>query len=239
MENCSICFQKVSKIFGKIKALDNISFCVPKGKITGLIGSNGSGKTTSLKCLLGFYDDYIGTITIDGESSKEIIDSQQLISYIPDKTVLYEELTVNEHFSFISAMYGSEDRIDNLIDKFSLSPHLDKFPHELSKGTAQKVLIGCALLRNFDILVADEPFEGLDPIQIVVVKNIFEELRDSGKTILVSTHLLSIIEPICDNYIMLDQGTLLASGNIKSVLSKTPNCNNLEELYIYLSGSGD
>lgn len=233
-----IVFENISKKFDEFYAIKDISFSIEKNTITGLIGSNGAGKTTALKCMLNYYNDYSGNIKIFGIDSTNIIDSDNIISYIPDKPVYYDELTVMEHIEFISVIYNTENSIEYFIDKLELSRHLNKFPYELSKGNLRKLVIISALLRKYEILIADEPFEGLDPKQIKILRDLFLELKNNGKTIIISTHLLSIIEPICDSYIMLNNGELLSSGNIDDILN-SKKINTLEELYMFILEKGN
>lgn len=230
-----VSFKKVNKYYNEFHALKDISFNIPKNSIVGLIGANGSGKTTAIKCLLNYYDDYSGEITVFKEKNKNIFQEDNIFSYIPDTPVYYEELTVKEHLEFISRMYKTEENIEELVEDFELESHLDKFPHELSKGNRQKLLICCALLRDYKILVSDEPFSGLDPRQINSLKKRLLKLKDEGKTIILSTHLLALIENLCDYYIMIDKGRLVGSGSIEKMLVEYPDCKSLEELYIYLS----
>ena len=235
----AVSFKKVNKYYNSFHALKNISFHIPKNSIVGLIGANGSGKTTMIKCLLNYYSDYTGEITVFGEKNKKILQEDNIFSYIPDAPIYYEELTVNEHLDFISKMYKTEEMVVKLIKDFELESHLNKFPHELSKGNKQKLLICCALLRDYKILISDEPFSGLDPRQLNNLRERFLELKSQGKTIILSTHLLSLIEDLCDYYIMINKGKLIGSGTLKETLAKTPDCKNLEDLYLHLSKDGE
>lgn len=235
----AVSLEKVNKYYNDFHALKNISYDIPKNSIVGLIGANGSGKTTMIKCVLNYYDDYSGEITVFGEKNKSIAQEDNTFSYIPDTPVYYEELTVNEHINFISKMYKTEKKVKKLIKDFELGSHLGKFPHELSKGNQQKLLICCAFLRDYKLLIADEPFTGLDPRQLNNLKGRFLELKNEGKTIILSTHLLPLIEDLCDYYIMIDKGELIGVGRIQEILAKTPDCKNLEDLYLHLSDGGE
>lgn len=235
----AVSFKKVNKYYNDFHALKDISFSIPRNSIVGLIGSNGSGKTTMIKCILNYYDDYLGEISIFGEKNKRIVQEDNTFAYIPDTAVYYEELTVNEHLDFISRMYKTERKVEKLIKDFELDSHLNKFPHELSKGNKQKLLICCALLRDYKLLIADEPFSGLDPRQINNLREKFIELKNKGNTIILSTHLLALIEDLCDYYLMIDKGNLIGVGTIQEILAKTPNCKNLEDLYLHLSEDGE
>ncbi len=239
MQEKAVIFENVEKYYGSFCALKKISFFIPANSIVGLIGSNGSGKTTSLRCLLNYYTDYKGKITLFDKDAKKMVQEESILSYIPEKPVYYEELTLKEHFQFIGSMYDTKNRIDGLIERLELAGHLQKFPHELSKGTLQKLLIGCALLRHYDLLIADEPFSGLDPRQIYELRQKFINLKNEGKTIIVSTHLLSLIEEMCDYFIMIDGGFIIGEGKLEDILQKAPNCKNLEELYLMLAGGGN
>lgn len=162
-----------------------------------------------IKCLLNYYDDYSGEIIVFGEKNKSIVQEDNTFAYIPNTPVYYEELTVNEHLDFISRMYKTEEKVEKLKKDFQLESHLNKFPHELSKGNQQKLLICCALLRDYKLLISDEPFSGLDPRQLNNLRERFLELKNQGKTIILSTHLLALMENLCDYYIMIDKLNLL------------------------------
>lgn len=236
MENRdTICFENLSKQYGDFTALHKISFEIPKNTILGLIGANGSGKTTLIKCLLGHFNDFTGKISIWGEENRKITQKQSLLSYIPDSPVLYEELTLIEHLEFISGMYRTCSETEGLIREFALEAFLNKFPHELSKGNKQKLLICCALLREYEVLVCDEPFSGLDPIQIKRFQQKLLELKGKGKTIVLSTHLLSLIENLCDHFVMIHAGRLIGTDSIGQILKQENGCGNLEELYLHLA----
>lgn len=238
-----IIFEEVGKKYGDFTALQNISFEIPKHSIVGLIGANGSGKTTLIECMLARSRDFTGKISIFGADNSQVEQTDFIFSFIPDTPILYEELTLREHLEFISKMYHSESRVDELIQVFELKEQLDKFPHELSKGNRQKLSICTALLREYQLLISDEPFTGLDPIQINTFKRILSALKDAEKTILVSTHLLNLIEDLCDYFVMLDHGEILQWGKVSNFLCESSKYKSLEDLYLSLTknkeGKGD
>lgn len=120
----AVSFENVDKYYGDFHALKDISFKIPKNSIVGLIGANGSGKTTIIKCMLNYFEDYSGEIKVFGRDSKDVFQKDNAFSYVPDKAVYYEELTVEEHFDFISKMYGTEEKISKLVEEFELKSHL-------------------------------------------------------------------------------------------------------------------
>lgn len=229
-----IAFNAVSKTYNHVTALDAVSFHVAPGEIVGLVGANGAGKTTTIKLLLQLLAPDAGTINVDGARPE----AGRRIAYIPDQPVYYEFLTLREHLQFIRDLSPSGDySIETLVARLNLAPHLDKMPDSLSKGNKQKLMIATALLRDFDYLVADEPFTGLDPQQIRVLKALLLELRARGKGILLSTHLLDVIDLFCDRYVMLDAGRVLANGSKAALLSAnglTPTA-TIEDCYLALT----
>jgi len=228
-------FANVTKAFGSFQALKNISFQLKKNKITGLIGANGSGKTTTMRLIIRLLSPDSGSIYLKGSPIETFKNEIFPISYIPDVPVYYEELTVSEHLTLISSMYNTQSEKTSLVERLELSGSLNKVPSILSKGTKQKLSIACALLRNFDLLLADEPFSGLDPKQIKVLKDIFIENKNRGKMVIVSTHLLDMVESLCDEYIMLDNGEILARGTFDEIVSNNSKCTTLEDLYMHLA----
>lgn len=164
------------------------------------------------------------------------------MTFIPDIPVYYEELTVWEHLQFIKALYPENSvTVDSLIREFNLNQHLNKIPSALSKGTLQKLMIALALLRQYDVLLADEPFNGLDPAQTYKFKNTLKNLKKQDKTILISTHLLSLAEDFCDRYIFLYDGRIVEQGTKAEILQKQQmnKETSLEQIYMSLIGEGE
>ena len=232
-------FDQVSFSYPDVLALDKVSFRLNRGEIVGLIGSNGAGKTTALQTIIGYLKPQSGTIRINHRDVSELKNEAFPISYIPDTPVFYEELSALEHLRFIKALYpGNHLPVDAIVERLELRDHLHKVPSALSKGTKQKLMIALSLLREFELLIADEPFTGLDPGQISVFKGILRECGQNQKAVLLSTHLLDMVDGLCDRYIMLHQGRLVTDGTKGEIIqshSLRPD-STLEQVYLSLVG---
>jgi len=224
----SIAVQGVTKIYGEQKALDNVSFGVKTGEIVGFLGPNGAGKSTMMKIITGFIPATSGTvlindIEINDEHAGEL---KKHMGYLPENNPLYPEMYVREYLGFAASMYGVKHSmkklIDNVIEVTGLSPEQKKKIGSLSKGFRQRVGLAQALIHNPDILILDEATSGLDPNQIVEIRNL---IRDAGKekTILLSTHIMQEVEAICDRVIIIDKGKIVADepkNNIYSIINR-------------------
>ena len=231
-------FKNVSKDYGYIKALKNISFYANTGEVLGLIGANGAGKSTSIRLMLNYISQTSGEVFLDNQKIETITSRDNKLSYIPDEPIYYEFMTVEEHFHFIQAMYkNGEYNFKHLIERFDLYDHVKKMPHALSKGNKQKVMICTAIMREFDYLIADEPFTGLDPRQMTTFKEILLELKNRGKAVILSTHLLDTIESFCDRYVMIDKGEILAFGTKDEIIKskKLSSDMSIEQIYLLLT----
>lgn len=226
--------KNMSKYYGEFQALKNISFSIKKSSIVGLIGSNGAGKTTIIKNMVKLLEPDSGEILLDGKNISKL--SEYPVSYIPDEPVYFEELTLYENLLFLCKIYKSDkNKILELSDRFKISEYFNNFPSQLSKGNQQKMMIVFSILRGFDLLIADEPFNGLDPEQINEFKNLLISLRNEGKTIMLSTHLLDLAETICDSFIFINRGMLVAEGTKKELLDLSKSSkNSLESIFIDL-----
>lgn len=230
MELNHICFAYENK-----EILKDISFGLERGEIVGLIGANGAGKTTTIRTMMKKLKPQAGTITIKGKNINDYLRTSFPVSYIPDEPVYYEELTMMEHFDFVKALYPKCNvDVDSLIKRFELEEHLYKVPGLLSKGTLQKMMIVVALIREFDVLLADEPMTGLDPKQISVLKDTFSELKEQKKAVLISTHLLDLAENFCDKYIFINKGIVVAYGSKEDIAAKAKieSLASLEQIYL-------
>lgn len=229
--------RNISFSYMNYQVLQNISFSCNKGEIVGLIGGNGAGKTTTIKNIVRYLQPSSGEILLEGKSIFSLGDTYP-ISYIPDAPVFFDELSVLEHLQFMKAVYPNNNTdISYLIERLKLKAYLDALPLALSKGTKQKLMIAIALLREYEILIADEPFTGLDPTQIAQLKKIFVEQKEAQKIVLLSTHLLDVVENICDRFVIIQSGNICANGSREEILRLNgidPNNSSLEDAYIKL-----
>ena len=223
--------------YGDVLALNGISFSANRGQIVGLVGENGAGKSTIIKNIYRYLTPDSGTITLDGKDIFAYPSGAYPISYIPDVPVFYEELSLLEHLHFIKAIYPQGGvSIDEMIERLDMKEHQNKIPAALSKGTRQKLMIAMALMREFELLIADEPFSGLDPKQIATLKALLLEQKEKGKIVLLSSHLLDVTENICDQYVVIKNGKRLLSGSKQELLSATQlsEDSTMEAVYLKL-----
>lgn len=202
----------VTKRYGKVLACDDVSFTLEPGSVTVLLGPNGAGKSTLMKAAIGFLR-YEGTITVGGFPNKTP-DAKRLLGYIPEIPSLYPNLTVGEHMEFIARAYrltNYKERIDSLFTRLELQDKRKKFGDELSKGMQQKLNLCLGLLPEPQVLLLDEPMIGLDPHAIKELKQMLEQMRQEGKTVLVSTHIIDSIDMLWDRTLIMKGGRICAN----------------------------
>jgi ABC-2 type transport system ATP-binding protein len=224
----SIIVQGVTKLYGEQKALDNVSFEVRTGQIVGFLGPNGAGKSTMMKIITGFMPASFGKVSINNiEVGTDNIEIRKEVGYLPENNPLYPEMYVREYLGFVSGIYNlpgpRKKTIDNIIGLTGLGPEQNKKIAALSKGYRQRVGLAQALIHNPEILILDEATSGLDPNQIVEIRNL---ILNAGreKTVLLSTHIMQEVEAICDRVIIIDKGIIVANeekNNIYSTIGKT------------------
>ncbi len=226
----------LEKYYRKNKAVDNISFNLSRGEIIGLIGPNGAGKTTTIKCILSLLKRTSGEIFIEGIDVRKV-EARQRLAYIPETPEIYPLLTVWEHLKFIALAYRLEqwqEKGEDLLRRFNLEHKKNELGKNLSKGMKQKVSICCALLNKPEIFLVDEPFVGLDPKAIKELKDSFMYLKNSGKTVLISTHMLDTVQGLCDRILVMKNGKMIAQGSIAELKLKFNEKGDatLEELFL-------
>ncbi len=220
----SITVQGVTRFYGEQKALDNVSFEIRTGEIVGFLGPNGAGKTTMMKIITGFIPASSGTVLVNGieigDGSNEV---KKKIGYLPESNPLYPEMYVREYLGFVASLYKSDSthkkQIDKIIEMTGLAPEQKKKIGSLSKGYRQRVGLAQALIHNPEILILDEATTGLDPNQIVEIRNL---IREAGKekTVMLSTHIMQEVEAICDRVIIIDRGIIVADDEKKNIYSR-------------------
>ncbi len=201
----------VTKKYGKVKACNDISFTVERGECAILLGPNGAGKSTLIKSIIGLLR-HEGTITIN-ELNNKSVEAKRIVGYIPEIPALYPNLTVYEHLEFIARAYKLEnwkDRAEMLLENFELTDKKKKFGDELSKGMQQKLNLCIGLLPDPDMVLMDEPMIGLDPHAIKQLKAIIEKMRNEGKTMLISTHIIDSVDMLWDKTVILQGGVAKA-----------------------------
>jgi len=210
----------VSKTFGKFKAVDGLSFKVPTGRVFGLLGPNGAGKTTTIRMIMNITAPDEGAIRILGAPMSR--GTQNRIGYLPEERGLYRKMKVLDHLLFLAAIKEvprekARERIGTWVDKMELRPWLNKKVDELSKGMQQKVQFIATIVHDPEILILDEVFSGLDPINTALIKEYLTEFRSRGKTIIFSTHVLEQAEKLCDEICLLARSKKILEGNLKEL----------------------
>ncbi len=235
----------LSKKYGKLQAVDDVSLKVNSGEIIGFLGPNGAGKTTTLKMLIGLLKPDTGRVNIAGfDLVNDPTNAKSKIGYVPDIPNLYEKLTPLEFFNFTAEVFRLEKelakkRISDLVELFDLGEHSRKLIGSLSHGTKQKVSLAAAVLHRPDVLLLDEPTGGLDPRATRKIKDIMIELSHNGCAILFSTHILEIAESMCNSLYIINKGKIVASGPLAELKSGVRQGSTLEELFIELTGGSE
>jgi len=217
--------KKISKSFGSTKALDEISFSVKRGEILGFLGPNGAGKTTALKIITSFIPQDGGEVKIDNlDTISDSLKTRKRIGYLPENVPLYEDMTVYEYLKFVASIRGIEkkkinDRIDEIAESCGLVGMLKKPIEELSKGYRQRVGLAQAIIHNSEVLILDEPTTGLDPNQIVEIRDLIKKIGKE-RTVVFSTHILSEVSAVCDRIIIINNGKIVGEGTPEELTNK-------------------
>lgn len=217
----SIEVQNISKSYGAQKALDSVSFSVKKGEIVGFLGPNGAGKSTLMKILTTYITADEGTVAVNGndvtDNQKEV---QLSVGYLPEHNPLYLDLYVREYLEFNADVYKvAQSRIEEVIQLTGLAPESHKKIGQLSKGYRQRVGLATALLHNPDVLILDEPTTGLDPNQLVEIRNVIKNVG-KNKTVFLSTHIMQEVEAICDRVIIINNGKIVTDKKLDKLVSE-------------------
>jgi len=212
--------REIVKVFDRVRAVDGVSFTVRSGTITGLLGRNGAGKTTTIRMITGIFFPDSGTIDwLAGGNAAEFRDR---IGYLPEERGLYKQMKLIEQLLFLAEIKGKRPAdvrpaIDGWLERFELTDKRDAKIEELSRGNQQKVQLIGTLLHDPDLIILDEPQSGLDPVNMVLVRNLLRELKNEGKTILLSTHMMGEAERLADEIVLIHRGKVVLQGDLEEV----------------------
>jgi len=236
----------LAKHYGAFVAVHDLAFAVAPGEILGLVGPNGAGKTTTLRCLVGILRPTEGKVSIAGHDIvHDPVEAKRRLAWLPDEPHLFEYLTVREHLMLTARLYqveGAEARGKALLSELELTDKIDALPGELSRGMKQKLAIACGLLHEPEALFFDEPLTGLDPLGIRRMKGTIVERARRGAAIVVSSHLLHLVEEIADRVLILKSGERIALGTLAEIRALAPGLTKdatLEEIFLSVTGSGE
>ena len=230
---------RLSKTYDGLRAVDDLSFDVAPGEIVGLIGPNGAGKTSTLRCVVGIQAPSKGTVRIAGyDIVRQPIEAKRRLAFMADEPHLFEYLTVIEHLRLTGRIYGVSDveaRAEALLAELQLTGKEMALPAELSRGMRQKVAIACGLIHEPDALVFDEPLTGLDPLGIRQMKSTIVARGRAGRAVIVSSHLLHLVEEICTRIVIINHGVKIVDGTLAELLTHSrlaAGDTNLEQIFL-------
>lgn len=225
----------LTKSYKKTKAVDDVTFNIGQGEIAVLVGPNGAGKSTTIKSIVGLLR-FNGDINIGSFTNKDL-KAKELLSYVPEIPTLFPLLTVREHIEYMALAYGKkadEEKLNDLLKRFDLVDKADKLGDELSKGMMQKVSICSAVIVDPEVIILDEPMIGLDPKAIKEIKKLILELKEENKTVMISTHMIEMIEDLWDRVIFMKDGEV-----IENLVRTEADHEDLEELFFKITGESD
>jgi ABC-2 type transport system ATP-binding protein len=237
-----ISVSNLTKLYGDLVAVRKLSFEVAPGEVLGLVGPNGAGKTTTLRCLVGIIAPTDGQIRVAGHDIvRESVRAKRQLAFIPDEPHLFDYLTVEEHLRFVARLYGTpdiEDRMTTLLGELELLDKRTSMPGELSRGMRQKLAIACGLAHDPQALILDEPLTGLDPGGIRRMKKTIAARAHAGAAVLLSSHLLHLVEELCTKLLVLRRGECVAYGTLAEIVAARPELAGLtlEDIFLQLTG---
>lgn len=239
-----VVIENLVKVYDGFRAVDGLSLRVERGEILGLVGPNGAGKTSTLRCLAGILPPTSGHIALAGfDLDAEPVEAKRRLAYVPDEPHLFDHLTVWDHVRLFSRIYGVEDGLERgaaLLGENDLGEQKLAFPAELSRGMKQKLLLACALLHRPEVLVFDEPLTGLDPASMRRTKRMIVKTARDGASIIVSSHMLHLVEEISDRVLILNHGKRVLEGTLERIRAELLGAGvdaDLEEIFLRATGA--
>lgn len=234
---------QLAKNYGTFAAVKDLSLTVRPGEVLGLVGPNGAGKTSTLRCLAGIIPATRGQIRISGHDlGADPVAAKRTLAFFPDEPRLFDYLTIRQHLAFVARIYGVRDHeaiAQPLLEEFEIADKADQLPGELSRGMKQKLAIACGLLHGPAVMFFDEPLTGLDPLGIRRMKNSIIARARAGAAIVLSSHLLHLLEEVCSHVLILKRGEKIADGTLAEVAARFAQGDatvNLEEVFIRATG---
>ncbi len=237
--------ENLHKLYGEFHAVQGLSFQVAPSEVLGLVGPNGAGKTTTIRSIAGIIVPTQGSIRVAGHDlMRDPIAAKSALAFVPDEPHLFEYLTVEEHLRFVGRLYrvaDAGDRIPGLLTELELAEKRDALPGELSRGMRQKLAIACGLLHEPRVLLLDEPLTGLDPLGIRRMKATIVRRAEAGAAVIVSSHLLHLVEEICTRVLVMQRGRAVACGTIEEIVAAHPELAGrpLEDVFLALIGESE
>ena len=232
------------KVYDGFRAVDGLSLQVGTGQILGLVGPNGAGKTTTLRCLAGIIPPTSGRVTIAGfDLQTHPLEARKRLAFVPDEPHLFDHLTALDHLTLFSRLYGVADgpaRAEALLEEAGLRDQRLSFPSELSRGMKQKLVVACALLHRPEVLVLDEPLTGLDPAAMRRMKRTVRDTATAGASVIVSSHMLQLVEEVCDRILIVNRGKKILIGTLDEIRLQFPDVDadaDLETLFMRATGA--
>ena len=221
MEN-ALTLDGVTKRFGTVTAVDNVSLTIPQGTIYGFLGQNGAGKTTTIRMIMSILYPDSGRINVLGQDNAEAVKDR--LGYLPEEKGLYKKMTTSEILTYFGRLKGmnaraAKKRGRELLERFGLGEWTDKKNEALSKGMGQKVQVLGTLIHEPELVILDEPFSGLDPVNVESMRDLILEMRDEGRTVIFSTHIMEQAEKICDSIFLIHKGNKVIDGTLAEVKS--------------------
>lgn len=242
MDKPTIEVRDLVKQYGDFVAVRGLSFAVAPGEVLGLVGPNGAGKTSTLHSLCGIIRPTSGEIRIDGHDIVgDPVPAKRALAFVPDEPQLFEYMTVDDHLRFVARLYGVADagqRIEPLLQELELADKRTALPAELSRGMRQKLAIACAFLHQPKALLLDEPLTGLDPLGIRRMKAAILRRAHAGTAVILSSHLLHLVEELCTRILIIQNGQCMVLGSIAEIVASRPQLagRGLEELFLAITG---
>ncbi len=242
--DAAIVFKNLTKTFETTEAVNDVSLEIPRGQICGYLGPNGAGKTTTVKMATGMLRPTSGSAVIEGHDVTEApLEAKSRIGVVPESGALYTSLTPNEYLRLVGRLYHiehaeAESKAATFLDLFGIADAADRIMTTFSRGMKQKVLISGALMHNPSVLFLDEPLSGLDANTALVLKELLRDLASQGKTVFYCSHILEVVEKVCDRVVILNKGRIIADGRVEELKDMTHQ-DSLEDVFSDLTAPGD